>query len=669
MSSIRRVHARVSQQRYARASRTRTRSAFVVLFCAALVALPPAPAGAQLVSLQPLTPASALLGSLTKSLLGTLSTLLGSTPNPAKLDAALRLQVQTGGTQSVRVIITNEPGQTLGIVGQVVALLGGVVRLTLTTVSAVVADVPLDKLLDLTSAPSVHSVSLDAPVLSIDGNLVAPSTTPPPSSSYTLRSALGLSSLTPSAVGVGVAVIDSGISPEADFAGRITAFFDFTNGGIVALPIDPYGHGTHVAGIIASSGAQSSNAQYRGLGASARLIGLRVLDANGAGQTSQVIQAIEFAINQRTALGIDVMNLSLGHPIYETVDTDPLVRAVEAAVSSGIVVVASAGNFGYNRSTGQTGYAGITSPGNAPSAITVGALRTINTIDRGDDDIAPYSSRGPSWYDAISKPDLVAPGDGIISNATSSSTLYTTYPSVRVDASHMRLNGTSMAAAVASGVAALVIEASRSTHPLAPPLTPNAIKAILQYTTTQVGYAGVPPDALIQGAGAINVPAALDLARAIDPSQPVGADWLADAESPYTTYGNIALPWAQDIIWRDTWLSGSVPERNRDAWSRTLPWGAPTTWASDVTLGGNVVWGSQIDWAGHLVWGSEMIGTCPGPQTFTWGSADTCTDGQTFTWGSADDPSTTVWGNLATKPTGGQTFTWSSSDPSSSSQP
>ncbi len=500
-------------------------------------------------------------------------------------------------------------------------------------------------------------------MLSIDGNEVGTSD-PASQTPYTLRSALGLDPVTPSAAGIGVAIVDSGIDPQTDFAGRISAFYDFTggNGATVALPVDAYGHGTHVAGIIASSGAQSNNLQYRGIGASARLIGLRVLDANGAGQTSQVIQAIDFAVSNRTLLGIDVMNLSLGHPVYETVDTDPLVRAVEAAVRSGIVVVASAGNFGYNHTTGQTGYGGITSPGNAPSVISVGSLRTFNTNARDDDSVAPYSSRGPTWYDAIAKPDLVAPGDGIISNAPASSTLYSTYPSVRVDASHMRLNGTSMAAAVTSGVAALVIQASRGAHPLAPALSPSAIKAILQYSATQVGFAGVPPDGLVQGAGAINVPAALALAQAIDPAQPVGSDWLSGSPAPFTTYGNIALPWAQDIIWRDTLLSGSLLDLNRPAWSPSLPWGASTTWTPDVVTGNNLVWGGQINWAGNIVWGgSQMVGTCTTTQTFTWGSADTCTNGQTFTWGSADDPRTTVWGNLATAPTDGQTFTWGSS--------
>ena len=113
---------------------------------------------------------------------------------------------------------------------------------------------------------------------------------------------------------------------------------------------------------------------YPGVATNVNLIGLKVLDANGQGYTSSVISAIEFAVANRTQLGIDVINLSLGHPILEPSATDPLVQAVEAASRAGIVVVASAGNFGVDPATGQVGYAGITSPGDAPSAITVGAV-------------------------------------------------------------------------------------------------------------------------------------------------------------------------------------------------------------------------------------------------------------------------------------------------------
>src|SRR5262249_33668963 len=139
-----------------------------------------------------------------------------------------------------------------------------------------------------------------------------------------------------------------------------------------------------------------------------------------------VVRAIQFAVQNRTTYGIDVLNLSLGHPIFESATTDPLVLAVEQAIQNGIVVVVSAGNYGTNPATGQIGYAGISSPGNSPSAITVGAFESNNTVTRGDDTVAVFSSRGPSWYDGYSKPDIVAPGRRDIAMAAPEGTLYGT---------------------------------------------------------------------------------------------------------------------------------------------------------------------------------------------------------------------------------------------------
>ena len=161
---------------------------------------------------------------------------------------------------------------------------------------------------------------------------------------YSLRATLGLNATSGQGTGLGVAVIDSGIAPVADVGARITAFYDFTRGDIATVPQDEYGHGTHVAGLIAGNGASGS--QYQGIAPNVRLIGLKVLDAVGQGRTSDVIRAIDFARTHKAALGIDVINLSLGHPIYEPAATDPLVQAVERAVRAGIVVVASAGNSG-----------------------------------------------------------------------------------------------------------------------------------------------------------------------------------------------------------------------------------------------------------------------------------------------------------------------------------
>ncbi len=115
--------------------------------------------------------------------------------------------------------------------------------------------------------------------------------------------------------------------------------------------------------------------------------------------------------------------MSLGHPPYEDAATDPLDQAVEQAVQAGLIVVTSAGNYGVNPDTGQIGYAGIASPGNTPDALTVGAVMTQDTETRTDDRVAPYSSRGPTWYDGFAKPDVVAPGHKLTSDAAPGSYL------------------------------------------------------------------------------------------------------------------------------------------------------------------------------------------------------------------------------------------------------
>src|SRR6185436_12869349 len=164
------------------------------------------------------------------------------------------------------------------------------------------------------------------------------------------------------------------------------------NGGKFSSAYDDNGHGSHVAGLIASNG--SLGAAYTGIAPDTRIIGMKVLDANGQGKTADVINAIMFAIANKQLLGIDVINLSLGHPIYEPAATDPLVQAVEAASRAGIIVVTASGNAGINPATNEPGYAGVTSPGNAPSSITVGAFDSKGTVSRADDRMAPYSSAG-----------------------------------------------------------------------------------------------------------------------------------------------------------------------------------------------------------------------------------------------------------------------------------
>ena len=168
---------------------------------------------------------------------------------------------------------------------------------------------------------------------------------------------------------------------------------------------------------------------FKGIAPNANILDLRVLDQNGASSDSVVIAAIQKAVQLKSQYNVRVINLSLGREVFESCSQDPLCQAVEAAWKSGIVVVVAAGNEGRN------GYGTILSPGSAPHAITVGAMKTEETMTTSDDRIASYSSRGPTNVDLIAKPDVVAPGNLVDSLLAPGSTLVNEYPGNIVPAS------------------------------------------------------------------------------------------------------------------------------------------------------------------------------------------------------------------------------------------
>ena len=171
--------------------------------------------------------------------------------------------------------------------------------------------------------------------------------------------------------------------------------------------------------------------------------------------------------------------MSLGRPVHESYLVDPLCKAVEKAWQAGIVVVVAAGNEGRNNSVGNQGYATITSTGNDPYVITVGAMKTMATANRGDDLIASYSSKGPTLLDHIAKPDIVAPGNRTVAVSTKGvSLLEKQFPSNMVTAAYFRMSGTSMATPVVSGAVALLLQKY-------PTLTPDQVKARLMKTATK----------------------------------------------------------------------------------------------------------------------------------------------------------------------------------------
>src|SRR5215831_14315799 len=220
--------------------------------------------------------------------------------------------------------------------------------------------------------------------------------------------------------GIGVAVLDSGIGGVDDLKSdgnvnpsRVVYNQSFVNGSATAG--DPFGHGTHVSGIIAGNAYDSQYGAnypgvYRGIAPEASIINLRVLDNTGAGTDSAVIAALQQAIALKNTYNIRVVNMSLSRGVYESYKLDPLCQAVESAWNAGLVVVVAAGNMGEYYDAGTSGYGTIGAPGNDPYVITVGASNTHSTGLQSSQTITSFSSKGPTAFDHFVKPDLVAPG-------------------------------------------------------------------------------------------------------------------------------------------------------------------------------------------------------------------------------------------------------------------
>jgi serine protease AprX len=560
---------------------------------------------------------------------------------PEKIDRALHDVLQSGAPIA-HVIITVKAGHRDEI-RRALESHGDIVKAEHPLVGALTVEVHSGDLAELGRHPWIEAVSIDAAVHAG----AVPNSGRMSHRASSLRETLGLTAVAeshgPTGASVGVAIVDSGIAPTADLAGRIAGFYDFTRGGVPALPSDEYGHGTHVAGLVGGGGSPGAR-QFQGVAPDVRLVGFKVLDKRGSGATSDVIKAIEYIVANHAALGIHIVNISLGHPIYESAKTDPLVQAVEKATAAGLIVVASAGNYGENEKTGDVGYTGITSPGNAPSAITVGASETGGTTTRADDVVAPYSSRGPSWFDALAKPDLVAPGHHLVSDADVRSTLFKQMASSREAAggqSFLELSGSSMAAAVTSGVAALILDAHhRAGYANARPLTANAVKAILEYSAIPLSGA----DRLSQGTGEINSSGAIALASAIDTSAAPNTWWLRTGVPMFTMFGGNRATWSQEIIWSDAVVSGQFLFEGVSAWSPNVVWGSKILWPTDVAeiTNSSVVWSASGVWSANIVWSDRVIGQKSGAADIVWGASAGLDN---IVWGTVTTDNI-VWGTI-----------------------
>ena len=263
---------------------------------------------------------------------------------------------------------------------------------------------------------------------------------------------------------------------------------------------------------------------------------LKVLDENGAGYTSDVIDAIEFVTGTRPSLASTSSTCRSATRFYEPAATDPLVQAVEAAVRAGIVVVAAGRQL---RRLAGNGRAGVCRHPVARQC----ALGDHRRIRQGRSrrtcaaTIASRTTAREGRRGTTARPSLIWSLPAMVSlrRPRRSSTLYMNNPALRVGESYLRLSGTSMAAAVVSGTVALILEASRNASPSGTPLTPNAVKAILQFTALPVrDDQGVEYDYLTQGTGSVNAAGAIELAAHIDTTRPVSSSWLTSNVNPST---------------------------------------------------------------------------------------------------------------------------------------
>ena len=360
--------------------------------------------------------------------------------------------------RKIRVIARFLPGADID---GLIATAGGTIVHRLPIIDGVSAKLSAAGAMRLATEPGVRYISLDAAAkMSDEGSITYADTT----------WAGDTNAGRPTGKGVTVAVIDTGIAGDIaefqsdDGTSRVIASAVLNSNATTATA--RVGPGTHVAGLIAGNGARRNDGlkgKYLGAAPDAQLVSIKVSDDQGNLTVGDVINGVQFAVTYKDAFNIRVVNMSLNSTVAESAATDPLDAAAEVAWMNGMVVVAAAGNRG--NASDATSYA----PANDPFVITVGAVDDEDTRNLSDDWMPSWSSVGRT-QDGIKKPDVLAPGAHLISTLAPGSSYASECPSCVVDGSYLRLGGSSMAAALASGTIAQILQAK-------PSWTPNQVKA------------------------------------------------------------------------------------------------------------------------------------------------------------------------------------------------
>ncbi len=388
-------------------------------------------------------------------------------------------------------------GGDLDQVATGIARLGGTVQRTLGIIDGLAVTIPSDRLGALGALHGVTSVTLDVPVRSMgtttaaDGASAALDT----GSLSAISRIVGAQALWNAGYtgkGVDVAVIDTGISrvPGLDRAGKVVDGPDLsfdphdpTVGGV-----DAFGHGTHMAGIIAGSDVAptapgscttclgkspyTDTTKFVGIAPEARLVNVKVGAFDGSADISQVIAAIDWVVQHRNDAGfnIRVINLSFGSDSAQSAMTDPLSQAAEVAWRNGIVVVAAAGNDGSAAPT-------LADPAYNPTILAVGASNPAGTLTPADDFVPDFAQHGTAQRGV----DVVAPGVSVISLRVPGSFVDQNVTTGKIGTRFQRGSGTSQSTAVVSGLAALLLQKY-------PTATPDTIKAYLKLWADPINY-------------------------------------------------------------------------------------------------------------------------------------------------------------------------------------
>ena len=401
--------------------------------------------------------------------------------------------------------------------------------------------------------------------------------------------------------GIGIAVLDTGLwkhdGIRYDMAGntRLTGLYNAMTDTEAQSPLsgdDPGGHGTHVASI-AVSGLMTPEGLYNGIAPGAHLISVQAFDADGHGTYADVVRAIDWVITNRSKHKIRVLNLSFSAEARSHYWDDPINQAVMVAWQKEIFVVAAAGNQGPDPMT-------IGVPGNVPYVMTVGAMTDNFTPDfDADDALATFSSAGPT-YEGFVKPDVVAPGGHMKGLVQGSSTLATAYPEFYASDMYFEMSGTSQAAAVVSGIAALALEAEawRSADELKckiisaakPAVTRLKGKDYLTYSVFQQGAGLVDAYAAVTNQTVDCANNGLHIDNDIDGVQHFGGHANQDADGNYFLMGELdssesGYVWSNGYLWTDgtAWTNGYL-------WTDGYLWTEGYLWTDGGVNSNGYIW-------------------------------------------------------------------------------